>query len=170
MNKASVILETPRLTLREFELKDAGDLYALNADQEVLKYTGDSAFESVEDARTFVEEYNAYLNWGFGRWAVLAKENGRFIGWCGFKKHPSGMIDLGFRFFRNEWNKGYATESAKACIQFGFSTLELTNIVGRTARENVGSIKVLEKIGMQYWKEDECNGIVDALYYKIESQ
>lgn len=168
MNKKPFILKTERLLLREFEPQDASDLYALNGDPAVLKYTGDTAFESIQEAKNFVLGYTAYKEWGFGRWAVLTRKDGRFIGWCGLKKHPSGMVDLGFRFFRNEWNKGYATEAARACIQYGANPLGLDSIVGRTARENKGSIKVLEKIGMKYWKNDECDGIQDALYYKIE--
>ena len=51
--------------------------------------------------------------------------------------------DIGFRFFETEWNKGYATQSATACVQYGFKKLKLKRIVGRAMKENIGSIKVL---------------------------
>lgn len=53
--------------------------------------------------------------------------------------------DIGFRFFEEEWNKGYATESATACVQYGFKNLKLKLIVGRAMKENIGSMKSLKK-------------------------
>ncbi len=162
------IIETSRLILREFLLEDAQNMFALNQDFDVIKYTGDGAFESVDSAREFLSKYNHYQQHGFGRWPVITKQDNRFIGWCGLKKNEEDFVDIGFRFFKKDWNKGYATESAKACLDYGFSILKLEEIIGRAAKANVASIRVLEKLGMQYWKDDACNGISDAVYYKID--
>ena len=102
-----------------------------------------------------------------GRWAVIRKKDDAFLGWCGLKKHEDGMVDLGFRLMKKYWNKGYATEAAKACVDHGFNTLGLKEIIGRAAQENMASINVLEKCGMDFWKEDECKGIDDSVYYRI---
>ncbi len=161
-----VLFETERLILREFEERDSNALFMLNNDPEVLKYTGDPPFQSEKDALSFIRSYDDYRSKGMGRWAVLNKKDHSFIGWCGLKKHEDGMIDLGFRFYRKEWGKGYATESAAACLDFGIRQMGLREIVGRAARENKASIRVLEKIGMKYWKDDECDGIADAVYYR----
>ncbi len=161
------ILATHRLILREFELGDAENMWALNADEEVVKYTGDAAFKSVESARTFLQNYDTYKKTGVGRWAVVLKTTGEFIGWCGLKKHPEGFVDIGFRFFQKHWGRGYATESAKACLQYAFTKLQLPEIIGRAAKANTASIKVLQKLNMQYWKDAPCDGIADAAYYKI---
>jgi len=75
--------------------------------------------------------------------------------------------DIGFRFFEEEWNKGYATESAIACINYGFEKLNLKRIVGRAMKENTGSIKVLEKIGLKYEQNVDFEG-KEAVIYKIE--
>ena len=143
-------------------------MYALNEDPEVIQYTGDSAFESLEAAQQFLQNYDAYAQSGMGRWAVVTKNNAEFIGWCGLKQHQE-YVDIGFRFFRKEWGKGYATESAKACLEYAFTELGLSEVVGRAATANVASVRVLEKLGMTYWKAAPCDGIMDAVYYRISS-
>jgi RimJ/RimL family protein N-acetyltransferase len=164
------LIETPRLLLREFVLEDAFDIYELNADPEVIRYTGDPPFETVENARDFLNNYKDYENNGFGRWAVIKKDSNTFLGRCGLKLNEQNLIDIGFRFFRREWNKGYATESAKACLEYGFMELNIKEIIGRVAMQNMASIKVLEKLAMEYWKNDSCKGIENSLYYKISKE
>ncbi len=143
------ILETDRLYLREITPDDAHHAYLLNSDPEVIKYTGDPPFDSVEAAREFLENYSDYRNYGYGRWAVIRKADNEFLGWCGLKFHEH-EIDLGFRFFKKYWNNGYATEAAVACIKYGLETLNMKTIVGRAMAENLASINVLKKTGMQY--------------------
>lgn len=161
------ILETGRLFLRQFSAQDAGYLYELNRDPEVIQFTGDPPFDSVENAAEFLEGYDAYRKDGFGRWAVVDKSTGEFIGWCGLKRNSENQVDIGFRFFKKVWNRGYATESARACLEYGFRRHGFQEIIGRAAKKNSASIRVLEKIGMVYWKEGPCEGIPDAVYYRI---
>jgi RimJ/RimL family protein N-acetyltransferase len=163
------ILETDRLILREFEVSDAEKLWELNSDLEVIQYTGDPPFESVEHAREFLFGYGDYEKNGFGRWAVMEKTSNEFIGWCGLKLNEEGLIDIGFRFFKKVWNRGYATESAKACLEYGFNILNLDEIIGRAARENRSSIRVLEKLNMSCWKEESGDRIDEAIYYRIRN-
>ena len=149
--KMKKILETSRTYLRELSTDDAENFFLLNSDKDVLKYTGDKPFESILKTKEFLKNYNPYQEFGYGRWAVINKENNDFLGWCGLKFSADlKETDIGFRFFRKHWNKGYATETAKACLEYGFNTLKLEKIVGRAMEENIGSIKVLEKIGMQF--------------------
>lgn len=164
---AKLITTTNRLILREFDPSDAEVFYALNADPEVMKFTDDLSFESIQATRNFIENYDAYTKTGMGRWTLCIKENKKIIGWCGLKKHPDGMVDLGYRILQETWGKGYATEAAKASVTYGFDQLGLTEIVGRTARANTRSIRVLEKINMQFWKNAPCKGIHDSVYYRI---
>ena len=161
------VITTPRLVLREFVLQDAPALYELNADPEVMRYTGDPPFASVQEAEDFVRGYDHYRVHGFGRWAVVLRETGEFIGWCGLKRNELAQVDIGFRFFRKCWGNGYATESARATLAYGFDELEMDEIVGRAARANTASIRVLEKLGMEFWKEDTCKGITGAAYYRV---
>lgn len=140
------ILETERLFLREFMLSDNVHLFNLNNDSEVLKYTGDIPFVSIKEATKFIDNYSEYQISGFGRWAVCLKKTNEFIGWCGLKKDTkTGEIDLGFRFLKNKWGKGYATEASLGCIKYGFVILNLSKLVGRTYLENKYSQNVLKK-------------------------
>ena len=162
------IVETERLYLREFLQTEAKDLYNLNSDPNVIKYTGDSEFSSIEDAQNFIASYKEYEKNGYGRWSVILKESNKFIGWCGLKLNEENLIDLGFRIFKKDWNKGFATEAAAACIEYGFEVLKLNTIIGRSLKKNIASIKVLEKIGMKHWKDTVCHGSEKCVYYKIE--
>ncbi|MEM9052221.1 MAG: GNAT family N-acetyltransferase [Bacteroidota bacterium] len=163
------VIETERMYLREFKLCDAEAFYDLNSNMEVLQYTGDDPFETVHDAHNFLKNYKEYELHGFGRWAVVLKDSGRFIGWCGLKKNGEGYVDLGFRLFQEEWGKGYATEAALASLKIGFDKYRLDEIIGRVAPENKASVRILEKLGMTYWKSGDCHGIPDAMYYRITS-
>jgi RimJ/RimL family protein N-acetyltransferase len=165
---AQWILETERLSLREFQPVDAQLLYLLNADPQVLAFTGDQAFESEAAAASFIKMYSDYRQNGLGRWTVLLKTTGSGIGWCGLKQHSNGLIDIGFRFLRTHWNKGYATEAASACLAYGFEQLCLNQIIGRAASQNRASIRVLEKIGMHFWKSGAMEGISNARFFKME--
>ena len=74
--------------------------------------------------------------------------------------------DIGFRFMKKHWNKGYATEAALACIEIGFNKFQMKSIVGRAMKENIASIKVLQKIGLTYYQDRIC-GNADGVVYKI---
>lgn len=162
------ILETPRLFLRELETADAPSFFALNANPNVIRYTGNTAFTSIEEARVFLENYSDYQENGYGRWAVILKDSGRFLGWCGLKfDAETQQTDIGFRFFEEDWGKGYATESAQACLQVGFETFQLKEIVGRAMKANTASIRVLEKVGLHY-VEDMVFDQQEAVLYKIK--
>lgn len=159
------ILETQRLYLREMTPDDAENIYRLNLNWDNIKYTGDKPFESIEAAKQFIENYNHYRIHGFGRWAVMDKISDEFLGWCGLKYSPElDEHDIGFRIFKEHWKKGIATEAAKACLDYGFSKIGLTRIVGRAMIANVGSIRVLEKIGLEYLEEFDFEGETGVIY------
>jgi len=156
-----IILETRRLLLRRFTEADAPLVFRLNSDPEVLQYLHEPLLMDEAHAQKIIKEiilpqYRHQL----GRWAVHTKEDGAFIGWCGLKYRPElDEIDLGYRFSKASWGKGYATESSKQVLDFGFRELRIPTITGRAHIENAASLKVLEKIGMQYVKDevvDDC--------------
>ena len=161
----AILLETERTWLRKLTPDDAVDFYALNLDPEVIRYTGDQPFSNPDEAQKFLQGYDQYEKYHTGRLAVIEKENQRFIGWCGLKYTPElKEYDLGFRFFRKYWNRGFATETARACLLFGFNQLNLDAIVGRAMHANQASIRVLEKIGMNFVKEVEFELHPGVLY------
>jgi len=163
------LFETERCLLRPLAAGDGYHFYHINSDPLVLKYTGDAPFDTLEKADDFIKAYNEYQKHGYGRWAVLAKKTGDFLGWCGLKYEPdTGETDLGYRFYYSNWGKGYATETAKACINFGFETLNLKSIVGRAYLGNDASIRVLEKCGMLLEKKMLYDG-KEAVMYRISN-
>lgn len=163
---ADLIIETPRLLLRAFDLSDASGFHAMNADAEVLRYTGDEPFANVAAAEAFLRAYDHYQKHGYGRWTVLRKADHAYLGFCGLRYDPDlEETDLGFRLPREYWGQGYATEAARACVQYGFESLGLKTIVGRARRENLASIRVLEKAGFVYWKDFLFDGVYPGVYY-----
>ena len=158
---------TDRLRLRELNEGDALFAFELNADPEVIRYTGDDPFESIEDAGEFLKNYQSYIKYGFGRWGVEIRETGELIGWCGLKYTPElDEFDVGFRFFKQFWNQGFATEAAMKCLEIGFQEFAMERIVGRAMTENLGSIRVLQKIGLSFvsdYKFDEEEGVLYAI-------
>ena len=164
-----IILETERLYLREFLSSDGFHFFHLNNDLEVIKHTGNKAFSSLDEATNFIKNYNEYITNGYGRWAVCLKTNHEFLGWCGLKfELDENETDIGYRFYKKYWGKGYATESAVACVKYGFEALNLKRIVGRSYSANKGSIKVLENCNFKFEKEFIYDD-VPSVFYWIEN-
>jgi RimJ/RimL family protein N-acetyltransferase len=156
----NIVIETERLLLRTFTMDDAPLIYELNLDPEVIRYTLDP-IRDIEHAGQVLEQVilPQYALYDHGRWAVHTKWDMGFIGWCGLKARPErNEIDLGYRFFKANWGKGYATEAARAAIQYGFEKLHLRRIIGRAMPENKGSLRVLEKCGMTFIGEEAVDG------------
>jgi ribosomal-protein-alanine N-acetyltransferase len=161
----NIILQTERLYLREFTMDDAQLLVDLNANPEVVKYVHELPVDhakALEVLETIIlPQYKLYNH---GRWAVHLKSNSAFIGWCGLKYvKERDEIDLGYRFFQQYWGKGYATESAKAVIDYGKKVLQLPDIMAQAHVENMASQNVLKKCGLQFRAE----GFVDDCPVKI---
>ena len=147
---SGIVATTPRLILREFLPGDAPDLFHLNNDLEVLRYAGDDPFVDVADALAFVHAYDNYARDGYGRWAVLQRNDGTFLGWSGISRRPeTGETDIGFRFLRRAWGQGYATESAQAGLYLGFEQFGLEHIIARAEPGNHASLRVIEKLSFQ---------------------
>ncbi len=165
-----IVIETERLLLRAFTPDDALLIYELNLDPEVTRYTLDP-IRDIDHAKQVLEQVilPQYVLYSHGRWAVHTKPDMKFIGWCGLKARPErNEIDLGYRFFKAAWGKGYATEAAGACIRYGFDKLHLRRIIGRAMPENKVSLRVLEKCGMIRIGEEIVDGH-PAITYAIDN-
>jgi [ribosomal protein S5]-alanine N-acetyltransferase len=150
-------LQTPRLMLRELLPSDDINIFELDSDPEVHTYVGNNPITKIEQAReviTFIRQQ--YEDNGIGRWAVIEKESNAFIGWAGLKLYKeeannhSNFYELGYRFMKKYWGKGYATEASKALIDYGFQEMKLTEIFAMTDIDNKASRHVLEKCGFIY--------------------
>jgi ribosomal-protein-alanine N-acetyltransferase len=165
-----IILESPRLLFREISVEDAPLIYQLNSDPEVVKYVHEEPVTNIETAlanitNRILPQYNQY---GYGRWAVITKDTDTFIGWCGLKYRPErDEVDLGYRFIRSHWGKGYATEAAQVTLQYGFTHLQIPVITAMAHIDNTASLKVIEKCGMQFQRFEEVESCPVKTYQKI---
>lgn len=149
-----MILETQRLILRELHMADAEDMLRLHSNPQVQKYTGEDIIRTLEGIHEKIQEKrDEYAKHGFGRWATLLKEKQQFIGWAGLSYLPEfDEIDLGYRFLPDYWGAGLATEAAQAILTYGWETLGLSRIIAIAMKDNQASIRVMEKVGMQFEK------------------
>ena len=155
-----VIIETPRLILRNFTENDAALIYDLNLNPEVTRFTYDPV-KDLNQAQQILDTVilPQYALYNYGRWAVHSKPNLEFMGWCGLKFRPKlNEVDLGYRLKQEYWGSGYATEAAFASIKYGFEILGLAIVTGRAEEANIASCKVLEKCGMTYIGVQEIEG------------
>ena len=151
------IATTDRLRLRHFHILDAESIYHVFGDPEVMRF-GDGA-QTKEWVNTWLraclEHY--YQTWGFGPYAVVEKHDPGVIGYCGLFFFPdiNGQpeVELGYRLARSAWGRGYATEAAGAVRDFAFNTLGIQRLIAMIDPSNTASIRVAEKIGMQYEKD-----------------
>ena len=149
-------IETERLILRPLGPEDAPAMFALNADPEVLRYTGDDPFADLEAARQFLADYPArqYEPYKVGRMAVQLKDTLEVVGWCGLKYHAdTGETDLGYRLLRKVWGLGIATEASLAHLKHATEAMGLRRVIARAMRENHASIRVMQKCGFVYERD-----------------
>lgn len=147
-----IIRETDRLILRLQTYADAKNLVIMNSDPDVVRYTGDASLANVAEARKLLDDlvFPQWQKYKMGRFTVTLKD-GTYLGWCGLKFFPeTNEVDLGYRFMKKYWGKGYATESSRACLDYGFKTLNLDRIIAKAMPDNQDSIKVMQKLGMTF--------------------
>ena len=149
-----VILETPRLVLREFTEDDAGNLFDLNSDPEVMRYLTGGRPTPREEIRDQIIPFHLAVYRRLdrlGTWAAQSAATGEFLGWFHFRPGPGAdltNIDLGYRLRRAVWNRGYATEGSRALIRMGFNGLGVQRVFAHTMAVNTASRRVMEKCGL----------------------
>jgi len=148
-----IILETPRLALRQFTEDDVANLFDLNSDPEVMRYITGGRPTPLEELRDEVIPFHLAVYERLDRFGTWAAESAarEFLGWFHFRPGPGADIsnvDLGYRLRRSAWNKGYATEGSRALIRMGFTDLGVERVFGHTMTVNAASRRVLEKCGM----------------------
>lgn len=152
-------LRTARLRLRTFCDADLAPFAALNADPQVMEHYPSTLNREQSDAT--VQRILAHLrDRGFGLWAVELAAPAEFIGFVGlqvppFTAHFTPCVEIGWRLARAHWGHGYATEGARAALEFGFTQLGLAEIVAMTVPANQRSRRVMEKLGMTYSPADD---------------
>ena len=148
-----IVLETDRLTLREYTTDDAPFLFRLVNDPAWLRHIGDRKVYTLQDAEQYLlnGSIKSYHDHGFGFWKVENKETGEAMGSAGLAKRDYlEDIDLGFAFLPEYRTQGYGLEAATHIIDFAKNNLGLKNLVAITAQDNIPSINLLAKLGFRY--------------------
>ena len=149
-----ILLQTPRLVLREFTADDAGLLVDLDADPRVMRYISNGVPTSrAEITDEYIPAYLGYHRAGpdFGFWVAQLRGTGEFAGWFHLRPEPGSPAaepELGYRLKRAFWGRGLATEGARALIDHGFAVPSVTRIHASTMAVNTASRLVMEKCSM----------------------
>ncbi|APG66064.1 GNAT family N-acetyltransferase [Tenacibaculum todarodis] len=172
-------LETERLILREIKETDLDGMFELDANPKVHLYLGNRPISSKREALENIQFIQKqYKERGIGRFTCIEKTSGDFIGWSGLKFNQDkkeavngiqNFIDIGYRFIPKYWKKGYGLESAKACLEFGFSEMKYNKICAAALEENIGSNRILTKIGLQLVNQFDYEN-VKANWYELKKE
>lgn len=168
--------ETERLILREILPTDVDGLFALDSDPEVHRYLGNTPVTTkaqVLEVIAFIRQQ--YTDNGIGRWAIIHKNTNEFIGWAGLKfvteetNHHRHYYDLGYRLIQKYWGQGIATEAALLTLAYAFDTLNAPEVFAMADCDNIGSNKILEKVGLTRIETFPLDGIPHHWYHISKS-
>lgn len=155
---------TERLILRDWSLDDVDAYAAIIADPEVMRYIGDGQVRDRGQAEEFVRTMMRHqAERGWMRFAVEYAETGALLGFSGFDDN-NGPLDFGWRLGRSFWGGGYGFEASAAALWVGKNTFGLTKITAQSYSENVGSVRIMEKMGMSMIGQREENGKPIVVY------
>jgi ribosomal-protein-alanine N-acetyltransferase len=160
------VLQTDRLILRRLTREDVEAIFAIVGDPVAMQYFPrkfgrDDAVEWIE------RNLRRYEDDGFGIMAVVLQSTGELIGDCGIARQvvdESEMLEVGYHFRRDSWGRGYATEAARACIDYAFRQLGAEKVVALIRQENVPSRRVAERNGMRVERQVMHAGLPHLLY------
>lgn len=162
------ILRTKRLILRPLTDDDLPFLREMDTDPEVMKYIGDGSIRTEEyTVNNLQKVYARYEMFGMGLYLVenaLTKEK---LGRAGLfaKQEDNELIwEIGYGFKKSAWGKGYATEAAEALRDWGLENLNTDYLICFIREDNLDSIHVASKLGMNHWKEEEVDGHNHVIY------
>jgi ribosomal-protein-alanine N-acetyltransferase len=143
-------LRTNRLTLRPLQTTDAGDLHRIYQTEDVLRYFPTTRPPGLEKVQRFIDSQQDHWDkYGYGDWGIQPEGKHQIIGWAGLQFLPElDETEVGYLLDKPFWGKGFATEAARASLQFGFERCALDHIIALVHPENLASRRVLEKCGM----------------------
>lgn len=162
------VLETERLLLRKVTEEDAAAVFKYGANPNVTKYVTWDTHRTLADAKGFVGfALSRYESRQIAPWGIVLKETDEFIGTIDFVawRVPHKTAEIGYVLAEEYWGKGIVTEAAAEVVRFGFVEMDLVRIEARCFPENIGSSRVMEKLGMQF------EGVLrKSMYMKGEHQ
>ncbi|HEY6504065.1 MAG TPA: GNAT family N-acetyltransferase [Chitinophagaceae bacterium] len=160
-----MVFETERLIVHPYTMDDLDHFFRLNGDEEVMRYIRPA--KTREQSKEFLEKIIAAYTErpGLGRWGMYSKTGDQFVGsFAVIPVENSDKLQLGYALLKENWGKGYASESVKGGVQYAFGKLGLEEIAAITFPENIPSQKVLLKNGFVFDKSITEEGKTLNLY------
>jgi RimJ/RimL family protein N-acetyltransferase len=141
-------LETQRLLLRGLRGDDFDAYARFHADPEVVRYTSGSPISRADAWRSLAVMIGHWTLRGYGMWGVERKSDGALVGRVGLW-NPEGWpgLEVGWTLGREFWGHGYATESARAAMDFAFLTQDISRLISVIDIDNLASQRVAERLG-----------------------
>jgi RimJ/RimL family protein N-acetyltransferase len=160
-----LVFSTQRMSIRHFELTDAAFIFELLNSPAWLQFIGNRNIDSIATAEHYIQKrLMANYQQGFGMYAVETKAEQIPIGMCGFiKREELPQPDIGFAFLPTYEGKGYAFEAAHATLNYGKTILGIQTVFAVISEGNEKSVKLTEKLGLQFRKMIHLQGDGEAL-------
>jgi RimJ/RimL family protein N-acetyltransferase len=160
------VIRTERLRLRRLEERDVDELHALFQDPLVMRYY--PALKSWSETLAWLEwVFAAYASHGHGLYGVERASDGALLGQCGLMPqvvNGDALVEIGYLFKCKHWHRGYASESAIGCRDYGFDALRLPKLISLVRPENGPSRAVAERTGMSIDRTIEWRGLRHHVY------
>jgi RimJ/RimL family protein N-acetyltransferase len=145
-----MLIETPRLVLRDLTDADVPALHRALGDP-VAMAAYEHGFDLDETREWVRQQHERYAADGFGLWGVVLRETDELIGDCGIttqKVEDDSVIEVGYHLTRDHWHRGYATEAARACVDWAFANLDTDEVYAKVRDTNIASMNVAIRLGM----------------------
>ena len=162
-----LITQAPRLTLRHFQPDDLDVLAPILADSKVMRFSSIGQMTRSQTQALLNSILSSYQQRNYGLYAVIYRENQQLIGFCGLIMQlidEQQEVEIGYRLAQTYWGKGLATEAATAVRDYGINTLGFNRLISIIDPNNIRSIRVAQKIGMEYEKDSVYKEILVRIY------
>jgi RimJ/RimL family protein N-acetyltransferase len=161
-----IVIETPRLLMRHYTLEDVDALAEVLCDHDNMRFFP-NRFER-KDAQEWIQKnMHRYADDGVGGWALILKPANKFAGYCGLvyrEVDGARELEVGYGLARHSQGQGIATEAARACMNYAFTTLGEERVISLIRPENLPSRRVAERNGMAVEKEADFQGLPHLVY------
>jgi [ribosomal protein S5]-alanine N-acetyltransferase len=154
----AIVFETNRLSIRKYSVSDALALFNILQEKDITNYIPENAISAegaLNAVKWLISNYQNpttdYFKYSF---AISLKENGNYIGWCGFGvlDFDISQIEVYYTISRTFWGKGFASEATKGLIRYIFDNYDIGKLVALVKTENIASQKIIKKNGFQFHK------------------
>jgi len=163
-------IETLRLCIEPFSCDDVAASFAWFSDPEVMRFIPTGPDQSMGESKQRLARYIEHqARYGFSKWIIRERLSGQAIGDSGLLVlEDLGKIDLGFRFARSHWGRGFATEAASAWVRAAFVDFDLDRLTAFAHPENLASLRVLQKLHFRSMGHDRVMGM-DSLVFSLSA-